>query len=254
MPATESIDLVERRTLAALRRVFATLSRRLDRERALRALDRRDWQALADLVRASGYDSAIAAALRNAVRSGALVGARTVQLETQLALSIASRHAIDWAEEHAAELVTRIDETTRDAIRTLVVDAMDMGRAAQSLRDSIAEIVPLLPRQVIALARFADEVADPQAVRAYAVRLRYARALMIARTEAGFAVNRGRLEAYRSATRVRRVRWYTADDEIVCPVCEPLDGLAVEVGETFADSGVSSPPAHPNCRCTIGAA
>jgi SPP1 gp7 family putative phage head morphogenesis protein len=40
--------------------------------------------------------------------------------------------------------------------------------------------------------------------------------------------------------------WRTSNDERVCPVCGPLDGKPeAEWG------GLDSPPAHPNCRCSV---
>ena len=55
--------------------------------------------------------------------------------------------------------------------------------------------------------------------------------------------------------------WVTAIDERVCPVCAPMDSVAVKLDEPFrirAHKGVLShdtqlwvPPAHPSCRCRI---
>ena len=55
--------------------------------------------------------------------------------------------------------------------------------------------------------------------------------------------------------------WVTAVDERVCPVCAPMDSVAVGIEETFhvrSHRGVLSrdtqlwvPPAHPGCRCRI---
>jgi hypothetical protein len=50
----------------------------------------------------------------------------------------------------------------------------------------------------------------------------------------------------------RRV-WITANDEKVCSICGPLDGMSAPVGEKFTtESGkVWTPPAHVNCRCDV---
>jgi hypothetical protein len=55
--------------------------------------------------------------------------------------------------------------------------------------------------------------------------------------------------------------WVTAVDERVCPVCAPMDSVAVKVAEPFLlrahrgvlqhDARLWVPPAHPNCRCRI---
>ena len=55
--------------------------------------------------------------------------------------------------------------------------------------------------------------------------------------------------------------WVTAIDERVCPVCRPMDSVAVPINDPFTirgHHGVLShdvrlwvPPAHPGCRCRI---
>ena len=55
--------------------------------------------------------------------------------------------------------------------------------------------------------------------------------------------------------------WLTAVDERVCPVCAPMDSVAVNIDEPFhvrshrgvlgADTKLWVPPAHTNCRCTV---
>lgn len=55
--------------------------------------------------------------------------------------------------------------------------------------------------------------------------------------------------------------WVTAVDERVCPVCAPMDSVAVGLHEQFTlhpyvgvlshESHLWVPPAHPNCRCRI---
>jgi len=48
--------------------------------------------------------------------------------------------------------------------------------------------------------------------------------------------------------KVLRSVWYTALDERVCPICEPLHGLGKEEwGKAFP----LGPPAHPRCRCSL---
>jgi SPP1 gp7 family putative phage head morphogenesis protein len=47
--------------------------------------------------------------------------------------------------------------------------------------------------------------------------------------------------------------WRTADDERVCPVCEPLDGKIISSSSNFSSESFSGgePPAHALCRCTV---
>lgn len=55
-----------------------------------------------------------------------------------------------------------------------------------------------------------------------------------------------------------RIRWLTAEDERVCPICGPADhklkdqpitsGRGGWIGQTWGER-FGRPPAHPNCRC-----
>ena len=49
-------------------------------------------------------------------------------------------------------------------------------------------------------------------------------------------------------------RWFTNNDDRVCPICGALDGKIVDERTDWNASGlfVTSPPAHVNCRCWIG--
>lgn len=47
--------------------------------------------------------------------------------------------------------------------------------------------------------------------------------------------------------------WRTAADELVCPTCAPMDGLAIPIGKQFK-TGLGKffcPPIHINCRCNV---
>lgn len=47
-----------------------------------------------------------------------------------------------------------------------------------------------------------------------------------------------------------QIRWLTAEDERVCPICAPLDHKLKKDGGWQSKSGpIERPPAHPNCRC-----
>ena len=90
----------------------------------------------------------------------------------------------------------------------------------------------------------------------------------VARTESFYIANEGSKEAYRQSGVVKTVRWYTAEDEGVCPYCGPMHGRVIGVSETFFERGeeaqeegvspltldyraIDVPPLHTNCRCFI---
>jgi SPP1 gp7 family putative phage head morphogenesis protein len=76
------------------------------------------------------------------------------------------------------------------------------------------------------------------------------RAELIAVTEVTRAFAEGNMRAWRETGVVQKRRWNTANDELVCPICGPLNGKVVGMDEPFAP-GIDSPPAHPRCRCWL---
>ena len=68
------------------------------------------------------------------------------------------------------------------------------------------------------------------------------RAERIARTEIIAASNIGNIAGYKEAG-ITQVKWWTAIDERVCPLCSTLHNTVTEISEGYI------PPAHPNCRC-----
>lgn len=86
------------------------------------------------------------------------------------------------------------------------------------------------------------------------------RAKRIGDTESWYAVQTGRnlvwmVQEERGALpHGMRKRWITAQDELVCGTCGPLNKRAVPLKSRFhaADgSAIYAPGAHPNCRCRI---
>ncbi|MCR2833486.1 phage portal protein [Parerythrobacter lacustris] len=93
------------------------------------------------------------------------------------------------------------------------------------------------------------------------------RAAAVAKTEAFYIANKGSLEAYRQSGVVKSIRWYTAEDERVCPWCGPQHGRVVATNKPFFKKGevltadgkeltldyrtIDVPPLHTNCRCFI---
>lgn len=140
--------------------------------------------------------------------------------------------AVNKVREQAGDLIKGISETTREQIKELVEEAFtDPEVDVHGLADSIDEIID-----------------DP------------ARAETIARTEVMDAANAGQVEAWEQATEDglltgnEEKEWIVTPDDRLCPVCEPMDGVSVPLDEDFDVDGdqIDGPPAHPNCRCTLG--
>jgi len=94
----------------------------------------------------------------------------------------------------------------------------------------------------------------------YAERLRRSRSRTIARTERMRAHNQARLLSFQQAVdngiasaEHSRKQWQTGPFD-VCPICVAMQGQESKVNEGFRlpnGGQVDSPPAHPNCRCTM---
>lgn len=135
-------------------------------------------------------------------------------------LELANEKAIAYAEERAAELVTKVSDSTRDMLRSDVAQAMEEGSSNQDLADTIAQNYG-----------FSDE-----------------RSMVIARTETAYADVAGNLQAYRESGVVEGKKWITGAG--CCDECSELDGVIVPLDEQF-DGGVDGAPLHPNCRCDV---
>jgi len=122
-----------------------------------------------------------------------------------------------------ADLVTRITETTRNDIRSLVGKQAEAGWSLDQLADELIKA----------------------GVTASSVR-----AAMIARTETAAAYSRASLLAYELSGVVDSVEWMATIDAQTCEDCKALNGTSAKLGKAFED-GTLFPPRHPNCRCAL---
>jgi hypothetical protein len=174
----------------------------------------------------------------------------------------------EWASRHSAQLVTRIQDSEKDRIAELISRAntqgLDVGTVARQLR-----WVGLLPQHQTAVARYQLELAAegrpmPQVLRMadkYKRSLLNFRTRMIARQELLTATHQGQLNAVLDGiqhgeidpSRTTRM-WHTADDELVCPLCAPMDGQEVPADEPWTTEDGTSvmipQEIHPQCRCS----
>jgi SPP1 gp7 family putative phage head morphogenesis protein len=199
----------------------------------------------------------LARVLRKTMNSGA----QTVAPTFNMRFDVANPMAVDWANKHAAQLVTDVTERARASIRRVVADGIANGvtprdtakiiRATIGLteRDAgavMAEHLTLLAKNVSA------DIAADKAER-YAAKLIRSRAMTIARTETMRASNEGQKQLWNQARekgllsgKEKKV-WIASDP---CDDCEAVDGEIVGIDEDFSVG--DEPPLHPNCRCTIG--
>ena len=111
------------------------------------------------------------------------------------------------------------DEMSKEMSRVLS-DGIAQGKGAEALARSLTKTVSTLERR---------------------------RARVIARTEIVHAHSEGQLDAF-EAMNIEQVgvmaEWSTAHDDLVCPMCSPMEGVVLTVKEARG-----AIPRHPNCRC-----
>ena len=137
--------------------------------------------------------------------------------EEDLTTTMAER-AVTWAESRAAELITKISDSTRDMIRADVAQAIEEGQSVKQFADALEENYG-----------FSE-----------------ARAEMIARTETAFADVQGNMIAYKESGVVSGKEWIVGsghDNDDECD--ENQDAGVVDLDADFP-SGDDAPPAHPN--------
>lgn len=197
--------------------------------------------------------------------------ASLARLDVPMRFDLDNPYSVPWIERQGAELVTRIGEEGRDAIREAVARGFELGNPPREMARTIRASIGLRPDQTAAvqrrlalhLAAGLDPVSAATRAAGYAQKLLSARALLIARTETIAAEAQGTLDSWRDAGAKgfivpgTKKRWIEAKgSERTCAVCEDLgaqDPIDLDASwTTITDEEVEAPPSHPACRCSLG--
>ncbi len=189
---------------------------------------------------------------KSQVAGAAPAGDAERKLELEIDWALVNNEVLGWLKTYLFDLVSRLQEHSREALRAAIARWVENGLPLQDLVD---ELTPMF---------------GP------------VRAEMIAATEVTRAFAMANL-TYWQATGVARVAWRCANDEVVCPVCSALGGVSwgedgviptsiagqeenavsTAIGQPFVHPGGNGkqgkyegqkyemPPAHPRCRCWI---
>ena len=140
--------------------------------------------------------------------------------------------AADWARRYSNDLIKKIDDTTMRGVQDAVADYYEQSWTVKQLTER--------------LGRWFGPV----------------RAEMIAVTEVTRAAVEGEMEVIKEVAEQgiqMTAIWSTANDDLTCDICRPLNQLPAE-GGTVSDPTwthpvtgqiVNKPPAHPRCRCAV---
>ena len=134
----------------------------------------------------------------------------------------ANDRAAAYAKKRSAELVSDIDDSTRDMLRTAIADGLEAGAMREDIIDDIME---------------SDIFSE-------------ARATLIADTEVAMANGQGALAGYKEAkaagVKLKKI-WVCDSDP--CPICEENQAAGeIDVEDDFP-SGDDAETAHPGCLC-----
>jgi len=154
-------------------------------------------------------------------------------------LNLITDTAVGFLRVNGAELITSINETTRNQLRETLAQGFEAGEGVPDLRGRVEDVFKEATRN---------------------------RAEMIARTETIRASNFATVEAYRQSEVVEAKEWLAEMDDRTCPYCQEMNGKVIDLNESYFEEGddftvdgstlnielldVDEPPLHVNCRCT----
>ncbi len=179
--------------------------------------DEEDEDAVAELM----------AVLQKATRHGiSLFGLRNA---LQIDYTLTNKRAAEWAREYVYDLIKDIDKTSREALQSVITQFVETPGM------TLGDAMDLLPYD----EERAQRIAVTEITRSYS------KATQLASED---------LKKEFPDVRVF-TRWYTNNDELVCELCGPLEGVEVVEGETFYEPSPpyedGYPPRHVNCRCWV---
>lgn len=171
-----------------------------------------------------------------------------------------------YLDRQTGTLIVNIKQNTLDIVQAAVQRSFTQALSPKRVADQIKGSIGLYPRQEVALYNYTRGLQEsgvkPEKILTlsskYEDRLLNQRAMTIARTETRFATNNGQLsiwkqganEGYINRNKAKKV-WIVDGDP--CPICEPMDGVAVGLDEMWIlETGdICDVPtdSHPNCFC-----
>lgn len=157
-------------------------------------------------------------------------------LDLDAPFDVRNPQAVKWTAEQSATLVKRVNDQTRNVLRTILTEGMKDGKSYQKIAREIRE---RFKRD----GTFSNKVPSPRHVRT--------RAELISVTEIGHAYEEGSrqvVERLNKTVKMRK-RWITVGDERVSDMDIANSGMGWIKFPRVFNSGHSRPLSHPGCRC-----
>jgi len=183
-------------------------------------------------------DAEMRAALTSIVRDIYLQQAEGITSGVGIGIdwALVNRDAADWARQYTFDLVKEIRKNTQSAIT-----AQLQGLLQNVVGTGIEQSLPLRDIRAALAPTFGPVRSD-----------------MIATTEITRAAAQGELAAVnqlREGGVDMRPKWFTREDEKVCPICGGLSDVVGDEHNQFKHRRTGRmfdmPPAHPRCRCFV---
>lgn len=139
-------------------------------------------------------------------------------------LNQVNTRAVAFAKERAGELITDLEDSTRNDIRDTIATGLEDGMSVGQLSDKLEEMYS-----------FSADRAD-----------------IIARNEINIAGNQGVLAGMKELrSQGAKIKKAWNPDDGACPICvENGDAGFIDLDDTFP-SGDDAPTAHVNCECNL---
>lgn len=182
-----------------------------------------------ELFDSTNTNARMAATIQSYVENAVSVGANTLidQLSVDTVFSLKNPRAVDYLEDYGANLVTGIDDYSKQLLRDALTNATEQGMSYQAVAKLIGKM-------------FADWSSK--------------RAKLIAVTEIGNAYQEGNLivgkDLAANGVNIEK-SWLTRGDDKVDANCVTNQNQGwIDVNKSFS-SGVERPLDHPRCRCVM---
>lgn len=221
-------ERVEDRIMMLMRRYFKRQKDKLIPYLNMRFPDRKDIitpDPFDNIIDGASDDEFVADLIRLIATAG-VGGVNLFQQQVAVGLdyNLINDQALQFARDYTYDLITGIDATTRDLISNAISRFIETpGMTIGDITRELESIFSLNRAQLIAVTETTNAYAMGQQI-------------------AGEAL----LAQFPDVRVVKK--WYTNNDDRVCPICGQLDGEEVDITDNFSHGG-ANPPAHPNCRC-----
>ncbi len=166
--------------------------------------------------------------LRKNIEDGYLLGATQAHqlYRIEPTFDLLDDGAVQWMNNRSAQLVTKIDQVTRERL------SATLARGARA-----GDSVPRLARRIRAEVKSMADISK-------------GRAHLIANTELNEAMSEAGLQTY-TRLNIKGKSWSTVGDDRVSDDCRANQGAGIIPLAQIFPGGVGRPPQHPGCRCTL---